>query len=55
MSSWALRRKRDLVDVFAVGERCRRVSVWSGPFLWMGVRVMYPHSVMWIHSHEMTG
>src|ERR1035441_8006976 len=21
------------------------VSVWSGPFLWVGVRVMYPHSV----------
>jgi predicted XRE-type DNA-binding protein len=20
------------------------VSVWSGPFLWVGVRVMYPHS-----------
>ena len=28
----------------------RAVSVWSGPFLWVGVRVMYPHSVMWIHS-----
>ncbi len=26
------------------------VSVSSGPFLWVGVRVMYPHSVMWIHS-----
>src|ERR1700688_1795111 len=26
------------------------VSVWSWPFLWVGVRVMYPHSVMWIHS-----
>jgi Phospholipase A2. len=26
------------------------VSVWSGPLLWVGVRVMYPHSVMWIHS-----
>jgi type I restriction enzyme M protein len=27
-----------------------KVSVWSWPLLWVGVRVMYPHSVMWIHS-----
>ena len=26
------------------------VSVWSGPLFWVGVRVMYPHSVMWIHK-----
>jgi hypothetical protein len=31
------------------------VSVWSGPFLWVGVRVMYPHSVMWIHSSGLAG
>jgi hypothetical protein len=36
-------------------DRKNDVSVWSGPFLWVGVRVMYPHSVMWIHSHEATG
>lgn len=26
-----------------------KVSLWSGLFLWVGVRFMYPHSVMWIH------
>jgi hypothetical protein len=31
------------------------VSVLSWPLLWVGVRVMYPHSVMWIHSYEATG
>jgi hypothetical protein len=32
-----------------------RVSVWSGPVLWVGVRVMYPRSVMWIHSSGPAG
>jgi predicted permease len=26
------------------------VSVWSWPLLCVGVRVMYPHSAMWIHN-----
>jgi hypothetical protein len=32
-----------------------KVTLWSGPFLWVGVRVMYPHSVMWIHSSGVAG
>src|SRR5258706_15782972 len=31
------------------------IERWSGPFLWVGVRVMYPHSVMWIHSSGLAG
>jgi hypothetical protein len=37
------------------GVSASKVSVWSGPFLWVGVRVMYPHSVMWIHSSGLAG
>jgi hypothetical protein len=42
-------------DEFYIERMSFCVSVWSGPFLWVGVRVMYPHSVMWIHSSGLAG
>src|ERR1035437_2344895 len=40
---------------FSEGYKLFKVSVWSWPLLWVGVRVVYSQSVMWIHSSGLAG